>query len=295
MAEADQSVPEPAGETAASAAPTASITAPDGYSLACRHYPAVGKRRGVLVCIHGIQSHGGWYVASCQQFAKAGYEVFFVDRRGSGLNLQDRGFCRSPAQLEGDLAFVLEHFRQKFPGDRLFLLAISWGSKLAAVTLASRPSLADGVIYVCPGWFAKISPTFREQLSIGWSTLFWPRRRFTIPLSDPALFTDSPEWQQYMKTDSLSLHVGTARLLAVSKMLDAKLLLVPETHTMPALLLLAGQDRIIDNDRVKAFFEKLATRDKTQREYPAAHHTLEFEPNATEIFADVIKWLDNHL
>jgi hypothetical protein len=30
-------------------------------------------------------------------------------------------------------------------------------------------------------------------------------------------------------------------------------------------------------------------------EYPEAHHTLEFEPDPTPVFADVARWLEKHV
>jgi len=44
---------------------------------------------------------------------------------------------------------------------------------------------------------------------------------------------------------------ATARLLAHSVRLDGYLRFVPKHVTVPVLLLLAGRDRIIDNDRIR--------------------------------------------
>ena len=62
------------------------FTASDGYVWRYRRYPAAGAARAEVVFIHGIQSHGGWYEGSCTQLAQAGFNVSFLDRRGSGLN-----------------------------------------------------------------------------------------------------------------------------------------------------------------------------------------------------------------
>jgi acylglycerol lipase len=64
--------------------------ASDGRRLAARVWVAVGPPRGRVVFLHGITSHGGWYDRSCRHLAEAGIEVHFLDRRGSGLNLDHR-------------------------------------------------------------------------------------------------------------------------------------------------------------------------------------------------------------
>src|SRR5262245_31019531 len=98
----------------------------DGYACHYRQYAPKGERRGLVVYLHGIQSHGGWYTASCEYLAAAGWEVLFLDRRGSGLNPHDRGDAPSYARLVDDLA---EFVSCRAP--RPFLVAVSWGGKLA--------------------------------------------------------------------------------------------------------------------------------------------------------------------
>ena len=54
---------------------------------------------GRVIFLHGIQSHGGWYPRSCSKVAAAGYEVFFLERRGCGLNSEARGDAPSFRRL----------------------------------------------------------------------------------------------------------------------------------------------------------------------------------------------------
>ena len=51
----------------------------------------VARPAARVVCLHGIISHGGWYLQSCQRLADAGCEVHYLERRGSGLNAEQRG------------------------------------------------------------------------------------------------------------------------------------------------------------------------------------------------------------
>src|SRR5262249_18434769 len=103
------------------------FTASDGYAWRYRHYPAQGQKRGQVVYLHAIQSHGGGYTASCQYLAAAGWEVFFLDRRGSGLNEQARGDVSCYKRLLADI----HEFITATCATKPFLLAVSWGGKLA--------------------------------------------------------------------------------------------------------------------------------------------------------------------
>lgn len=69
----------------------------DGYRWRYRRYDAGDNPRGLIVFVHGIQSHAGWYDNSCRQLQQAGYTVYFLDRRGSGMNQEARGDARASA------------------------------------------------------------------------------------------------------------------------------------------------------------------------------------------------------
>ena len=56
--------------------------------------------------------------------------------------------------------------------------------------------------------------------------------------------------------------------------------------------MLAGQDRIVDNDRTLDYFRRLATSDRQVIEYPEGHHTLEFDPDPTRYARDLVAWID---
>jgi alpha-beta hydrolase superfamily lysophospholipase len=269
----------------------ATFAASDGYVWHYRHYlPPVSPPAARVVCLHGVQSHGNWYEHSCRRLAGAGFGVWFLDRRGSGLNPRDRGDAPSFRRLLDDIAEFLSHLRQQGPG-KTFLLAVSWGGKLATALQRRHPGLADGLALLCPGFFPRVHHTLGEKLRILWARLIAPRRLFPIPLNDPELFTANPRWQQFLRDDPLALHRATARFFVESVRLDGYLRFVPKRVRVPVLLLLAGRDRIIVNDRTRAYVAKFASPDKQVIEYPDAHHTLEFEPDPGPFLADLEGWL----
>lgn len=269
------------------------FTAGDGYRWCYRRYEPTGTPRAQVVCIHGIQSHGGWYAHSCDWLRQHGFLVCFLDRRGAGLNEQDRGDTPSFRRLLDDLAEFLRSLRQTGP-QPVFLVAISWGGKPATALQRRHPGLVDGLALLCPGFVPKVEFTFREKLGIFCSRLVSPRRLYPVPLDDPALFTASPHWQQFIRDDPLALRQASARLLTESVRLDAYLRFVPRHVQAPILLLLAECDRIIDNEATRRFVSRFATREKVMIEYSGAHHTLEFEPEPELFLQDPLRWLERH-
>lgn len=268
------------------------ITTSDGYPLRYRSYQKPANPRARVVCIHGIQSHCGWYTHSCSRLAEAGYAVTFLDRRGSGLNDRDRGDIPGFRRVLDDLAEYLRPMRES--KEKVYLLAISWGGKMAAALQRRHPGLVDGLVLVAPGFSSLVKPSLKERLKIIWARLVSPRRLFPVPLSDPELFTANPPWQQFVRDDPLALRQATARLLIESVRLDGYLRFVPSHVRVPVLLLLAEHDRIIDNARTRRFVQRFASGDRETIEYAGAHHTLEFEPKPERFIGDIRQWLDRH-
>lgn len=267
------------------------FTASDGYQWKYRHYPASTPSRGRVIYLHGIQSHGGWYEQSCERLRDSGLDVFFLDRRGSGLNEKARGDCPGFRRLLDDISEFVNAEREKDPTKKTAMVAVSWGGKLAVAFQKRHPGLIDALALLCPGLFAKVGVPFRQKLRIAFSRFIKPTRLFPIPLSEPDLFTENAERQQFLREDELSLREATARFLLESARLDIYLRRAPRHVTMPVLLMLAEHDRIIDNAKVRAYVEKFATPDRTIIEYLGAHHTLEFEPDPEKFLNDLKEWI----
>ncbi len=266
-------------------------TCSDGYVCRYRHYPAPRTSRGEVVCLHGIQSHAGWYEWSCTRLAEAGWSVSFLDRRGSGRNEQARGDAPGFRRLMRDVAEFLQLLRQRSPGRPVVLLAISWGGKLAVGLQRRYPGLNEALALLCPGFFARVGPTLSQKLQVLWARLVRPTRLFPIPLNDPELFTSNPRWLDFLRHDPLALHQATARLLLESRRLDFYLRLAAPYVRVPSLVMLAGQDRIVDNQRIRRLVKRFPGP-CTIIEYPEAHHTLEFEPRPEVFAGDLLAWLD---
>lgn len=267
------------------------LTMRDGVELHHRHWGAENPR-GVVVGIHGIRSHSGWYAASSAHMASAGYEVFFLDRRGSGLNRSRRGDVTDWRVLAADIREFVAHVRRQLGGLPVHLEAVSWGAKLACAMLIESPDLVDSLILVGPGLVSKVDVSAAVKLRTAAALLVCPRASFDVPLSDARLFTDNPERIAFIENDPLSLRRCTARFLYQTRRLDRFVRRHARGLRVPLLMMLAGRDRIVDNDAVRALFNTFASRPKKLVVFEDAAHTLEFEPEAKPVFDATVEWLN---
>jgi acylglycerol lipase len=294
---AQTSIPIPSEAGSALSPRIGQYVASDGYRLSYRHWVPENTPRGYVVGLHGVQSHSGWYESSSRRLCQAGFEVRFLDRRGSGQNTQDRGHAPHPDRLINDVAQMLANVcweREKSaPAAPVILLGVSWGGKLAAVTAARRPELVEGLVLLYPGLKARVRPNRLQRglLKLGVAS-GTGGKLVRIPLDDPALFTSEACWQEFIRNDPLALHEATVSFLKCSVELDAEANRIPEEVRMPTLVMLAGGDQIIDNLATRRYLNRLGTSHLVLREYPNAQHTLEFEPDREAIFSDLVGWVE---
>ena len=269
----------------------------DGRRLSWQKWPPSSSVRGYVVALHGIQSHAGWYEYSSRRLAEAGFEVCFLDRRGSGRNPEARGDALHADRLVHDVTQFLAEMRSRRdrdnPGSPVVLQAVSWGGKLASVVASRRPDLVDGLALLYPGLKSRVRPGWWARVRLGLARRLEIRDKLVeIPLRDPALFTGDPDWQRFIRNDPLALREVTVGFLLANQDLDREVDLAVTRIACPLLLMLAGGDRIIDNVASRELFGRFGSEQKRLLEYRDAAHTLEFESAREEFIADLLGWLD---
>ncbi len=268
------------------------VTLEDSYEAYARYWPAQGRsQRGAILYHHGIQSHCGWYESSAKILAQAGYAVLQVDRRGSGRNPTQRGHAASADQLIED-AHVARNDLLNLSGAQAYhVIGVSWGGKLATAAYVDDPENVASLSLVTPGLFPLVGVSKVEMSRIAMAMIYEREQTFRIPLDDPALFTIDPTWQQYIATDDLTLRHCSAGFYLASRRMDKTCAKLPQAPPVPCHLFLAGDERIIDNDKTESFFNKLDWPQCRITIYEKARHSLEFESHNQAYFAALLDFI----
>jgi alpha-beta hydrolase superfamily lysophospholipase len=275
------------------------VVLPDGYRAYGRFWPtddargnAAADAVGAVLYHHGIQSHCGWYEASAKALASAGYAVLQVDRRGCGRNEPDRGHAESADQLIADALAGREQLRRRSGVADHHVVGVSWGGKLAVAAYVHDSEGVKSLSLVTPGLFPKVGVSKEVQSKIGFAMLYEPQQRFDIPLSDAERFSNDPKWQSFFKKDALTLLQCSAGFYLASRRMDKIIARLHTANPLPVHLLLAGDERIIENDRTVAFVDALPFPDTRITIYDNARHSIEFDAPES-YFADLVRFIDN--
>jgi alpha-beta hydrolase superfamily lysophospholipase len=99
-----------------------SIPASGNSMLACRVWQGI-PGRCVILYLHGIEGHSQWFEPTARVLNESGITVYAADRRGAGLNSEDRGHLTSLNVFISDVETMLKHIRRKHPDQPIVLLS----------------------------------------------------------------------------------------------------------------------------------------------------------------------------
>ncbi|MHC4562768.1 MAG: alpha/beta fold hydrolase [Planctomycetota bacterium] len=223
--------------------------AADGQELAYVYHRRVDtKANAAIVYLHGIESHAGWFDEAADMLCRHGYDVFCLDRRGSGMNRENRGLAsghiESWEQLLSDVEAFVKPLGEQY--DTVALTGLSWGGKLALAYGLTYPDQVDGLVLVTPGMRSRVSGEACTALQVLFSA---PDDPVKIPI-EPEMFTETPVYPDKLRRDPLRLHYATAKFFIEGVELDRHIDKMMPTNALPILLVLAGKDQIIDNPAV---------------------------------------------
>jgi alpha-beta hydrolase superfamily lysophospholipase len=244
----------------------------------------------VVVFLHGIASHGGWFAETAVDLDTQGVAVYAPDRRGSGRSGGPRGHLNRYERALDDVDEVVRRVSAEHPGTPLFLAASSWAAKLGVVYAARRPAPLSGLLLLGPGLLPRVSLSRTRQLVVVVGHLVAPTARLSIPLT-PELYTTNPRYLEAIRADRLRLLKATTRFFWETGRLDRGRQDAAAGLEIPLLLLQGEDDAMMDVAGTRHWFSGLRVEDKTYRAYPGAGHTLDFEPDRSRYLADMVGWL----
>jgi alpha-beta hydrolase superfamily lysophospholipase len=267
------------------------LTASDGVNL---HYlrwsGGRAPRWAVVVFLHGIASHAGWFGETAADLDRQGVAVYAPDRRGSGRSGGPRGHLGRYQRALEDVGEVVRLACSQQRGTPVFLAASSWAAKLAVVYAARRPAPLSGLLLLGPGLLPRVNLPPARRLLVVVGQLVAPTARLPIPLT-PELYTANPRYLDLIRGDRLRLLEATTRLFWETARLDRQRRRASAQLNLPLLVLQGEDDQMMDVAGTRRWFWRLGVQDKTYLAYPGAGHTLDFEPDRGRYLADVLGWL----
>lgn len=251
------------------------------------HFPA----KAVVVIVHGMGEHSGRYLPIAEHLASAGITSYLPDLRGFGQSGGKRGCLRKFSDYYADLEVVCRLAREREGASGLFFMGHSYGGLLVSSFLAEHPQTPGrGMVLSSPNFGISLRvPLWRHLLAAAGSSLFPDYTQDNRV--DSAFLTHDDEIKQTYKMDRLVHHRISARLYTeLVRTIGLSNEMASRIH-VPALVLQAGDDRVVSRPKTVLFFEKLASRDKELEIYEGLYHELLNETTRSSIFSRISRWI----
>ncbi|HEX7733967.1 MAG TPA: alpha/beta hydrolase [Ktedonobacteraceae bacterium] len=271
---------------------TETLAMADGCKLFLRIWRV--ESRDVLLLVHGLGAHSGWFVDMANELAARGLNVYAVDHRGFGRSEGLPGHVERAENYISDLAALVTEIRSRHTSEgapaRIFALGHSMGGIFVTCLAARQGSLLDGVIFLNP-WVrdsAKIS--LNMALGVFGGGLVRSQRRWRNPGGTEGM-TTNPEAIDMLEADPYWRRDLTANFWLEILRLRLQVLKLAPRVTLPALVLQVEKDRSVIPGASRKLYEVLSSGDKTWKLYPDYAHDAELEADRTQLDQDIVEWI----
>src|ERR1039457_225840 len=266
-----------------------SLPAADGTPLFVADWP-IGSAAAAgdgIVLMHGLGEHCGRYAHVARFFNDCGFSVRTYDHRGHGRSGGARGDVPDADTLMQDAKIAVDDFAQNMSAPPL-LLGHSMGGLFAADYATHALSPLRGLILSSPALRIRLAGAQKLLLRVlgaiapgfgipnGLESRYLSHRQAVVEAydSDPLV---------HAKISTRLLHA----MLGAIEFTQAH----ASTLGVKTLLLVAGDDRLVDAAGSDVFFRKLAPGIGTMHTYPGFYHEVFNEIDAGRVFDDIRAWL----
>jgi lysophospholipase len=246
-------------------------------------WEAEGEAKSVIVMVHGAMEHHRRYDWLIQNWRSAGFHVVMGDLPGQGMTTRSkRGHIHSFDDYLVEVKdWILAAYQFNLP---VFLLGHSMGGLIAIRLLQEERLNLAGVILSSPclGLVTYPSPLL-NALSVGLNAVF-PTLRMNSGIT-VEMATRNEDVRQADRGDPLYVTKVSIRwyreLAQAMKLAFTNINNVQET---PILVMQASEDKIVDHQVVREWFNKVPLSEKRYKEWPNCYHEIYNEPEREAVF-----------
>ena len=265
----------------------------DAAALQMREWRPQREAVGGIYLLHGLGEHSGRYGALAHWLVARGLWVRAHDHRGHGASQGARGVIDHPRRFVADARAKIEAFAQTL-GQPPLLLGHSMGGALAAELVVAEALPVAGLVLSAPALAVPIGAPMRLLVSL--LTRLAPSLALGNGLDAAYLSHDAAQVKAY-REDPLVHDRISPRLLGWLLQAGERARAGAAGLSVPALVLMAGDDRMVANEGAQAFCAAASPQRLSARLYEGLHHELfnELPASRAQVLADFGAWLDAHL
>jgi alpha-beta hydrolase superfamily lysophospholipase len=275
---------------------TATFTNASGKKIFYCHYP-VDQPRGILVIAHGLGEHSGRYSNVVDYLWPKGFSIWALDHCGHGRSDGKRGHVLSFGEYLQDLGQLVEMAsRERGQGRKLFVLGHSLGGLITVSFALNSPEYVDGYIVSSPALGMIIEVPMVKKILGNVMSSIWPGLQLANELEPSHISHDPAVVDAYVNDPLVHSKVSARWFTEFTGAMEKANRQAARIKT-PILMQVAGDDKLVNAEASRAFFERLQVEDKTLKLYPGLYHEIynEVDEQKSTVLADLEQWLTARL
>ena len=259
-----------------------------GLKILVRSWRPQTEPRGVVVLVHGFNSHSGYYFWVAEQLVGEGLAVYALDLHGRGQSDGERYYLDEFADYVDDVAAAMKLARSRESDLPVFILGHSAGGVVSCIyTLEHQDELAG---LICESFAFQVpAPDFALAVLKGVSHLAPHAHVLKLKTKD---FSRDPKVVETMLNDPLVAHeIQPTKTVAEMVRADERLKREFSQITLPVMILHGTDDKVTRPSGSQLFYANAGSDDKTLKLYDGHVHDLLNDVDKEIVMNDVKQWI----
>ena len=263
-----------------------------GLKIASRTWLPEGAVRGIMILIHGFNSHSGYMAWPAEQFASNGFAAYALDHRGRGKSEGERFYVEKFSDWVEDVDRLVEIARSENSGVPVFVLGHSVGGVIASsYVFEHQPEIAG---LICESFAFDVGLPHLVQLALEGASYLVPH----LPLYSlkNEIFSRDLDVIARMNNDPLIANEKQPAETA-SEVLKAAARLKENmpNFNVPVFIIHGTDDKATRPEGSQYFYDYVGSVDKTLKLYQGGYHDLLNDIDKEIVMADILAWVNERI
>ena len=263
----------------------------NGAHIFTRQWTVENPVAGLLIS-HGIGEHSGRYEHVAEFFTAKGMSVFALDHQGHGQSEGKRGHINSFVTFAQDLETLRQRAAAELGNKPIVLFGHSMGALIVFEYLLNFPDNTAAAVLSAPPLAVQVNPAAWQKALLPVMKKLAPSLTLDNGIDAAWLSKDKTVVQAYRDDPLVHSKISVTLYLEMTKS-GERCLNAADRISQPTLLLIAGEDKIIDEQALHQAFEQFTNPQKKKMIFKDDFHEIHNEPDQATEFEAIWQWLNS--
>ena len=264
----------------------------NGLHIFYRNWVPKVKSKGIVLIIHGLNSHSGYYQDFAAQLNENGYEVYAMDLAGRGRSEGERYYIGDYHDVFADIDLLLNIAKSACPSSPVFLFGHSAGGVFASAYAVKNQAKLQGLI--SESFAFRIPAPGFALAAMKLLARIVPHARL-VKLNNADFSRDKSLVFKMDKDPLLENEKQPAKTMQQLLLAGEYLKKEMASIQLPVLILHGTADKATEPAGSEYFMAHASSADKQLKLYEGHYHDLLNDKYSGTIIRDILQWLNKRV